>query len=209
MTTAMPTLNELVTQHDYLIADGAWGTELARRGMAVGETPETRNLSQPQAVQEIAGSYVAAGAQIILTNTFGGSPLRPQRTGLAEQAAELNRLGAQLSRAAAGDKALVFGSIGPTGEFLRPLGLITEEEMQAAFAVQVRALAEGGHTPCAVDVAVCRAGPRRGGDHGTATYPPTPSPRGGGGTADRGRKRAVLLGGASCPAVFSVVPCAV
>lgn len=144
MTTAMPTLNALLTQHDYLIADGAWGTELARRGLAVGETPETWNLSQPQAVQEIAGSYVAAGAQIILTNTFGGSPLKLQRSGLADRALELNRAGAELSRAAAGEEALVFGSIGPTGEFMRPLGLLTEEEMQAAFAVQVQALVEGG-----------------------------------------------------------------
>lgn len=140
----MSRLSELLAQHCCLVADGAWGTELARRGLQPGEPPEAWNCDQPQAVQEVARSYVEAGAQIILTNTFGGSPLKLQRGGLADQATPLNRAGAQLSREAAGEQALVFGSLGPTGEFLRPLGLTTEEEMRAGFGVQVRALVEGG-----------------------------------------------------------------
>jgi len=140
----MSTLSELLTQHACLVADGAWGTELTRHGLGPGEAPEGWNLAHPHLVREVARSYVAAGAQIILTNTFGGSPLKLQRVGLTDDVALLNRAGARLSREAAGDEALVFGSIGPTGEFMRPLGLIGEDEMQAGFGEQVRALVEGG-----------------------------------------------------------------
>jgi len=124
-----------------LIADGAWGTEFARRGLAAGETPERWNLERPNEVLAVARSYVEAGADILLTNTFGGSPLKLAKAGLETRVAEANRRGVELSKEAAGGKALVFASVGPTGEFMTPLGTIEEIEMVACFAEQVRAIA--------------------------------------------------------------------
>jgi 5-methyltetrahydrofolate--homocysteine methyltransferase len=125
-----------------LIADGAWGTELAKRGLEAGETPERWNLERPNDVLAVARSYVEAGADILLTNTFGGSPLKLAKVGLEAQVGEVNRRGVELSKEAAGGKALVFASVGPTGEFMAPAGTIEEAEMIACFAGQVRAIAE-------------------------------------------------------------------
>ncbi|KPK62293.1 MAG: hypothetical protein AMK73_06380, partial [Planctomycetes bacterium SM23_32] len=127
-----------------LVADGAWGTELAKLGLPVGEAPEAWNSRHPDKVRSIASAYVEAGADIVLTNTFGGSRLKLARSGLAERTDELNRLGAALSREAAGGQALVFASVGPTGEFMEPVGTRTEPEMVACFAEQVKALCAGG-----------------------------------------------------------------
>ena len=127
-----------------LLADGAWGTELARRGLPAGVAPEAWNLENGPAVQAIAATYVEAGADIVLTNTFGGNPAKLEKAGLREKTAEINRLGAALSREAAAGKALVFASVGPTGEMLEPLGTATEPDMTAWFAEQIAALAEGG-----------------------------------------------------------------
>ena len=127
-----------------LIADGAWGTELSRRGLPPGEPPEKWNLDRPDEVQAVPAAYVEAGADIILTNTFGGSRLKLEKVQLESRLAETNRRGAELSKQAAGGRALVFASVGPTGEFMAPLGTITEEEMIACFAEQVQALVEGG-----------------------------------------------------------------
>jgi len=127
-----------------LVADGAWGTELAEHGLEPGEPPELWNADRPEAVEAVARGYVEAGADIILTNTFGGSRWKLEKAGLADRTAELNRLGAELSRRAAGDQALVFASVGPTGEFLAPLGERSAEEFVACFAEQTAALAEGG-----------------------------------------------------------------
>jgi 5-methyltetrahydrofolate--homocysteine methyltransferase len=124
-----------------LIADGALGTELAKRGLAAGETPERWNLDRSSEVLAVARSYVEAGADIILTNTFGGSPLKLAKVGLQAQVAEVNFRGVELAKEAAGGKALVFASIGPTGEFMAPAGTIEEAEMVACFAEQVRAIA--------------------------------------------------------------------
>jgi len=135
---------ERLRQQKILIADGAWGTELAKRGLAPGEAPERWNLDRPDAVREIAESYVNAGADIILTNTFGASPIKLAKAGLDASAEEINRRGAEISRAAAGDETLVFASIGPTGEFMVPVGALTESELVACFARQARALAQGG-----------------------------------------------------------------
>jgi len=135
---------ERLRQQKILIADGAWGTELAKRGLAPGEAPERWNLDRPDAVREIAESYVNAGADIILTNTFGASPIKLAKAGLDASAEEINRRGAEISRAAAGDETLVFASIGPTGEFMVPVGTLTESELVACFARQARALAQGG-----------------------------------------------------------------
>jgi len=126
-----------------LVADGGWGTELQKRGLPPGEPPEAWNISRPEDVRAVALSYVEAGAEIILTNTFGGSPLKLAKVNLKGQVTEINRKGAEISKRAAGGRALVFASIGPSGEFMAPLGTFSEEEMIKGFAEQARALAEG------------------------------------------------------------------
>jgi len=126
-----------------LIADGGWGTELQKRGLAPGEPPEAWNLSRPEEVAAVARSYVEAGADIILTNTFGGSPLKLAKVHLEDKLLEINRQGARISKQAAGDQALVFASIGPSGEFMAPLGTVSEADMVQGFAEQAMALAAG------------------------------------------------------------------
>lgn len=126
------------------VADGAWGTELSRRGLPPGTAPEAWNLSHPDEVREVGSAYVEAGAGIILTNTFGGSSFKLEKASLAGQVAEVNREGARISKRAAGTRALVFASIGPTGELLDPLGDLAESDAVAAFAEQAGALAAGG-----------------------------------------------------------------
>ena len=127
-----------------LIADGGWGTELQKRGLAPGDPPEAWNLSHQEEVGAVARSYVEAGADIILTNTFGGSPLKLAKVHLEDKLLEINRQGARISKQAAGDQALVFASIGPSGEFMAPLGTVSEVDMVQGFAEQAMALAAGG-----------------------------------------------------------------
>jgi len=127
-----------------LLSDGAWGTELVRHGLEAGDTPELWNAERPDAVEAVARGYVDAGSDIILTNTFGGSRWKLDKSGLADRTAELNRLGTALSRRAAGGRALVFASVGPTGEFMAPLGLKPEDDFVACFAEQILACVQAG-----------------------------------------------------------------
>ena len=140
----MKTIDQLLDNGRIAIADGAWGTQLSERGLQPGEVPESWVLHQPDAVREVAQSYVEAGAEIVLTNTFGGNRLKLEKCHMADHADEINRRAVELSKDAAGDDALVFTSVGPTGEFMQPLGLISEEEMVAVFAEQVAAIVAGG-----------------------------------------------------------------
>ena len=134
-----------------LLADGAWGTELLRRGMKSGDSPERYNLEEPDIPKEIALSYLEAGSDIILTNTFGGNKIRLARHGLAGRAAEINRVGAALSAEAVemhaaranGPEAAVAGDIGPCGK-LQQMGEVSGQELFDAFAEQAAALKEGG-----------------------------------------------------------------
>jgi len=137
-------IKELLKEKKVLISDGAWGTELAERGLEAGECPEQWNLDRPDEVKAVAEEYVEAGADIIITNTFGGTWLKLAKAGLGDKVLEVNRIGASISKDAAGDKALVFASMGPTGEFIAPLGTITENDMLSCYAEQVEALVEGG-----------------------------------------------------------------
>ena len=141
----MASLRERLGARRLLVADGAWGTRLQERGLEPGECPELWNVTRPQEVRAVASSYLAAGSDLILTNTFGGSPLMLRRHGLEQRTAELNAAGARLSlEAAAGGPALVAASVGPTGEFPAPLGTASEAELEEAFRLQVRALLEAG-----------------------------------------------------------------
>ncbi len=164
-------LSELLAKKTLLIVDGAMGTMLQSAGLGVGECPELWNINRPGSIRQIHEAYLNAGADVILTNTFGGSPKKLSMFGLAHQAVAINRAGAQLAaqaRKACGrdGTALIFGSVGPTGELLEPLGTATLESLIEQFAVQIEALVEGGVDAIMVEtmispeeaIAVARAG---------------------------------------------------
>jgi 5-methyltetrahydrofolate--homocysteine methyltransferase len=137
-----PLIQKLVSSGPVL-TDGAWGTQLQARGLAVGETPDVWNLTNPDKVAAVARAYAEAGSQVILTNTFGANRVRLAECGCADRGKEINEAGARLSRQAAAGRALVFASIGPTGKMLLS-GDVTEEELRTAFTEQAQALAAGG-----------------------------------------------------------------
>ncbi len=126
-----------------VVTDGAWGTQLQLRGLPTGACPDAWNLDSADKIEDVARSYVEAGSLVILTNTFGANRFVLDRHGLADQAAEINRAGVEISRRAAGEKALVFASVGPTGKML-VMGEVSQEDLRAAFDEQVGAIAEGG-----------------------------------------------------------------
>ncbi|HRX11997.1 MAG TPA: homocysteine S-methyltransferase family protein [Draconibacterium sp.] len=125
-----------------LVSDGAWGTFLQKKGMKPGECPEEWNITHPAEVFDIAKSYIDAGADMIETNSFGGTIFKVQKYGLGDKVFELNKAAAEISRKAAGDK-YVLGSVGPTGKILM-MGDVTEEELYKAFKEQVKGLEAGG-----------------------------------------------------------------
>lgn len=126
-----------------LLSDGAWGTMLFEKGLAVGDCPELWNLTHRDEVMEIAKSYVEAGADIIMTNSFGASRIKLKSYGLEDKATAINTESALISREAAGPGKLVFGSVGPTGTILM-MGEVPEEQVFDAFREQCQALEEGG-----------------------------------------------------------------
>jgi 5-methyltetrahydrofolate--homocysteine methyltransferase len=125
-----------------LVSDGAWGTFLQQKGLKLGECPEEWNLTHPDEVFDIAKSYIDSGADMIETNSFGGTVFKVEKYGLADKVFELNKAAAEISRKAAGDK-YVIGSVGPTGKILM-MGDVTEEELYDAFKEQVKGLEAGG-----------------------------------------------------------------
>jgi 5-methyltetrahydrofolate--homocysteine methyltransferase len=127
-----------------LLCDGAMGTQLYRRGLPLKACPEEWNLSHPDDVQAVSAEYIASGSDIVETNTLGAAKLRLAHFGLADKVEEINQKSAQLARNAAGDDHYVFASVGPSGEFIKPLGPRTEMEIIAVFAEQMKALALGG-----------------------------------------------------------------
>lgn len=127
-----------------LLCDGGMGTELQKRGLPPGACPEEYNFSHPQIVQEIHEDYFDVGADIVETNTFGGTRPRLAMHGLQDCVAKFSRRAAELARAVCPAGRFVAGSIGPMGEMLEPFGERTIEEAVEIFAEQARALAEGG-----------------------------------------------------------------
>ncbi|UCD28389.1 MAG: homocysteine S-methyltransferase family protein [Planctomycetota bacterium] len=125
------------------VADGAWGTQLQKLGCPTGSCLEELNVSNPDLVEQVARSYVEAGAQIILTNTFQGNRIILAKHGSEGKVSQFNRAGAEISKRAAGDRARVFGTMGPSGKMVMS-GEATEEELFEVFTEQAEAIAEGG-----------------------------------------------------------------
>ena len=138
-----------------VVTDGSWGTQMQKRGLKRGECPDSWNLNHPEQVLAVARQYVDAGSQIILTNTFGGSRLALKKFELGQKTVEINMTGVEISKKAAGDRAYVFASIGPTGMMLVTRET-TEEELQQVFEeqadAQVRAGADGIIVETMIDV---------------------------------------------------------
>lgn len=126
------------------ILDGAMGTLLADKGWSPPALPEEMNFTAPEVVEAIHRSYRDAGAEIIETNTFGGSPVKLAARRLDGRAREINEQAARLAKAAAGSGVLVAGAIGPLGELLAPFGSLTFDDAKKAFREQAEGLAAGG-----------------------------------------------------------------
>ncbi len=129
---------------DILVADGAMGTLLFERGLEKGECPEELNLSRLDLLEDIARLYLDAGAEIIGTNTFGGSPLKLSSYSLEDRAFEINRNAVMAVKSVVSDKAYVSASCGPCGKILKPYGDIEPEIVYNSFEVQMQAFAESG-----------------------------------------------------------------
>ena len=136
------TIEELLDKGP-VVTDGAWGTELMKKGMKAGECPEIWNLTQPEKVAKVAASYVDAGSRVILTNTFGGNRFVLSRYNMDNKVQELNREGVAISKKAAGSRALVFASMGPSGKMLI-MKDVTESELRKAFQEQAEAIKDAG-----------------------------------------------------------------
>jgi len=140
-------LTPLLAARPWLLADGATGSNLFERGLLSGDAPELWNTEHPERIAGLQREFVAAGADIILTNSFGGTRYRLKLHKAEHRVAELNEAAARISRTEAdrsGRTVLVGGSIGPTGEILEPLGPLSLEDARAAFTEQAAALARGG-----------------------------------------------------------------
>jgi methionine synthase I (cobalamin-dependent) len=143
----MDRLIEFLAASPAVLGDGAMGTMLQAAGLTTGGSPEEWNITHPEAVRAIHQGYVDAGAQVIETNSFGGTSFRLALHNYQDRVREFNIAAARLAREvadAAGRPVMVAGSVGPTGEILYPLGTRQPEEVEAAFAEQAAALADGG-----------------------------------------------------------------
>lgn len=134
---------ETVKEGRVLVSDGAWGTFLQKKGLQPGECPELWCVDRPDDVKDVAKSYTDAGADMVETDSFGGSSFKLEHYGLADRASEINQAAAEISREAAGDANWVIASIGPTGKMLL-MGDVSEEELYNSFKEQAVAFEKGG-----------------------------------------------------------------
>ena len=139
----MKSLLEELQKNKILVSDGAWGTMLQKMGLESDECPEAWNLSHPEQVKNIAKSYRVAGADIVLTNSFGGNRFKLDHYDLAHKTVEINKAAALLSKLAVGKDIYILGSIGPTGRMLM-MADVTEDEWLECFGEQAKALINGG-----------------------------------------------------------------
>lgn len=136
-------LKERINRGLFLL-DGAMGTQLIARGIELGQCCDYLNIEQGDTILEIHRAYLEAGSDAVLTNTFGANRFALARHGFGDKVEEINNAGAQIARRAAGAGKYVLGDIGPSGDFLEPLGNLKPEELKEAFAEQAKALSAGG-----------------------------------------------------------------
>ena len=140
-------LTQLLTDRDWLMADGATGTTLFNMGLQSGDAPELWNTEQPEKITALYKGAVDAGSDLFLTNSFGGNAARLKLHGAQDRVRELNRIAAEIGRDVAdkaGRKVIVAGSMGPTGEIMEPMGTLTYESAVEIFHEQAEGLKEGG-----------------------------------------------------------------
>lgn len=138
---------ESLQSESFLVLDGAMGTMLFAVGLEDGGSPEAWNETHPERIQEVHRSYIEAGSNVVLTNSFGGTSYRLKLHDLQDRVYELNKAAAENGRLAAANAphpVLVAGSMGPTGELMVPMGTMTFEDAKAAFAEQAKGLTDGG-----------------------------------------------------------------
>jgi 5-methyltetrahydrofolate--homocysteine methyltransferase len=129
---------------EVLVGDGAWGTQLMARGLPAGHPPEWFALERPEVIEEVARLYVDAGADLVTTDTFGGTSFRLKLHGLDGERARINRQAVEAVKRAVGGRAYVSASVGPSGQLLEPYGDTSPDAVEEAFAEQVAVLAEAG-----------------------------------------------------------------
>ncbi len=139
-----PGILDRLAAGETLFFDGATGTYLQNHGLEPGGSPELMNADNPDVIRQMAAHYFDAGSDIVLTNSFGGNRFMLERYGAGDRLFELNKLAAEHARAAAPEGKYVAGSIGPTGEFIEPLGTATEDELYETFSEMSRAFEAGG-----------------------------------------------------------------
>jgi 5-methyltetrahydrofolate--homocysteine methyltransferase len=127
-----------------LIADGAMGSMLMQKGLRAGACPELLNLERPEIVKEVAELYLESGADIIQTNTFGGTPLKLSDCILEDKCTEINKAAVQIVSSVTQERAYISGSCGPTGKILEPFGEMSEDEAFNNFKLQTAALINAG-----------------------------------------------------------------
>lgn len=138
----LQTTRAAVARSQPLVLDGGLGSMLIARGLGRGEPPERWNLDRPTEVTAVHRAYVEAGSEAVHANTFGGNPIRLAAYGLADDCERINRIAVELARAAA--PRFVIADVGPTGQYLPPVGQGDEQTWRSAFLTQARALAAAG-----------------------------------------------------------------
>jgi len=126
------------------LLDGAMGTQLFAHGIEIGKCNDYLNIESPAVISAIHQSYFKAGSDAVITNTFSANRYVLSRHNLAEEVENINKAAARIAREAAGQNGYVLGDIGPTGDFLEPLGMLKADELKNAFMAQAMALKDGG-----------------------------------------------------------------
>ncbi|WP_281856267.1 betaine--homocysteine S-methyltransferase [Litoreibacter halocynthiae] len=140
-------LSRLLAERDWLLADGATGTQLFNMGLSAGEPPELWNVDHPDRIRRLYSDAVEAGSDLFLTNSFGGNASRLKLHNAQDRVFELNRLAAEIGREvadASGRTVIVAGSMGPTGDIMAPMGTLTHESAVEMFHEQAEGLKAGG-----------------------------------------------------------------